>query len=417
MPDNMFIDIKKECYAIASVNGSAAELKMYGQVVEKRPKNFWTGKEVEGNFIVMEEFIEDLKVLENVKKITIRMNSVGGNVYAALPIYNRLKELKAHKTVIVDGVAMSAASFIMCAADTVKVNESSLIMVHKASLFIFWESYNADGLRKDADFLDTVDRTIAAAYEKKTGLGADEVMRLMSEETYMTGKEAVAKKFADGLTDEKPVTIAASADGRTLWVNGSAERLFFPLSGLPEGYLITGDPAEGGPAGPEADESNIDKPGQAGGKEQSFIMAKDFEELKKEDPQLAEKLMAEAQAAASAELEGKAGEAGKAERDRIREIDEISALFDDETVRDAKYGEKPCTAQEMSYRAALKAAKDGKAFMAALEADAEGSGAGGVGASPPPEDKKPEGDKEDAEAEGRKAGKEYAKMTGGNKDE
>lgn len=76
-----------------------------------------------------------------------------------------------------------------------------------------------------------------------------------------------------------------------------------------------------------------------------------------------------------------------AERQRLREIDAIAALYDPELVQAAKYGENPCTAQELAYQAAKKAASqaagEGKAFLAAMAADAQA--AGEVGAAPTPE--------------------------------
>lgn len=46
-----------------------------------------------------------------------------------------------------------------------------------------------------------------------------------------------------------------------------------------------------------------------------------------------------------------------AEEKRLREIDEIACLYDPATVEAAKYGPDACTAQEMAYRAALRAAQ------------------------------------------------------------
>ena len=47
------------------------------------------------------------------------------------------------------------------------------------------------------------------------------------------------------------------------------------------------------------------------------------------------------------------------EDQRIWEIDEIAHLFDRETVEDAKYGPTACTAQDLSYRAAVEAVQKG----------------------------------------------------------
>ena len=82
-----------------------------------------------------------------------------------------------------------------------------------------------------------------------------------------------------------------------------------------------------------------------------------------------------------------ASQAAAAERQRLADIDAVAGVFDAELVREAKYGDTPCTAQELAYRAAVKAAAQGKSFLAGLMADAANSGAAGVGATPPPSDK------------------------------
>ena len=93
-------------------------------------------------------------------------------------------------------------------------------------------------------------------------------------------------------------------------------------------------------------------------------MANNLEELRAENAELAAQIEGEVRAAVSAENTSAVEKATAAERRRISEIDEIACLYDEETVRDAKYGEHPCSAAEMAFRAATKAAKEGSAFMA-----------------------------------------------------
>ncbi|HCS73026.1 MAG TPA: hypothetical protein DIW17_04035 [Clostridiales bacterium] len=66
---------------------------------------------------------------------------------------------------------------------------------------------------------------------------------------------------------------------------------------------------------------------EAESKPMKKIMAKNLEELRAENPELAEQILAEAQATVSANA------AVETERRRIAEIDEIAALYDDETVK------------------------------------------------------------------------------------
>jgi len=375
---NTAVNIQREFYTMASVNGNEAEIIMYGEIVEERPRDWWTDEPLEGNYIVLDEFLKDLQEISGATNITIRLNSVGGDAYAAIPIHNRLRELKAKKTVIVDGVAMSGGSLIMCAADTVKVNASSLIMIHKCWSRI-WGGFNSDELRKLAESQDAVDKAQASIYKRKTGMSEEDILSMMADETYMTGTEAVEKGFADELMEGEAPDIAASADLSTIYVNGRALRLTNPLSNLPES-IPTVNPDE------ESVETNTNnEPAETGGQEGGKTMAKNLEELRAENPELAEQIMAEAKAAASQDA-GAVNAAVEAERKRIADIDEIAALYDDETVYEAKFGEKPCTAQEMAFAAAKKAAKEGQKFVGDLKDDTKASGADDVNATPAAEE-------------------------------
>ena len=206
-------------YCMERISDTEAEISLYGDIVQRRPMDWNTGKPSEGQYIILSEFLKDLKAIEDVSKLTVRIHSAGGNAYDAITIHNRLKELPAEITVIVDGIAMSGGSLIMCAAKKVKVNPASLVMIHKCWSFV-WDAMNADELRKMAESNDAVDRAQAAIYHAKTGMSETDLLALMGNETYMTGREAVDKGFADELIDGEAPDIAASADRRTIYYCG-----------------------------------------------------------------------------------------------------------------------------------------------------------------------------------------------------
>ena len=216
-------NIKKQCYAMSSTDGDRAEIQMYGDVVETWPKNWWTGERLDGNYIAQDEFLLDLKKVDGCKDVTIRLNSYGGDAAVGILIHNRLRELAANGTkltCVVDGVAMSAGSVIMCACDNVRVNPSSLVMIHKGWMFLYG-GYNADDMRKIVESLDSYDMAMVTIYRRKCGLSDTVISRMMSDETYMTGKEAIEKGFADEIIeDAEPLDIVASADGHSLFVRG-----------------------------------------------------------------------------------------------------------------------------------------------------------------------------------------------------
>lgn len=362
------IRINRQFYTMATTDGTNAEITMYGEIVEQRPKDWWTDEPIDGDFIVGSEFLEDLKQIENCSNITIRMNSGGGDAATSILIHNRLRELaKAgkHLTCIVDGIAMSGGSLIMCACDTVKVHASSLIMIHKC-WSIVWGAYNADELRKLADSNDAYDKIQASIYVRKTGKSETQILHMMSDTTYMTGREAIDKGFANELTEaEEPLQIAASANRRTLYV-GQRKMHLAPGMILPDSIPTV----ETGAVPVTANKNQVDN--NEGGTQ----MANTIEELRAEYPDLVAQLAQEERAAAVQE-----------ERSRIRDIDDVAGLFPAELVTNAKYGENICTAQELAYRAAQAAKKNGSQFLSNMAADAHASGAAAVPAAPVPEEK------------------------------
>ncbi len=378
------INIKRPFYTMATKEGNTAEILMYGNIVVKQPKDFWTGKPIEGNYIIGDEFLKDLKQIEGCSEITIRLNSEGGDAGVSILIHNRLRELasKGAKLIcIVDGVAMSGGSLIMCACDTVKVNASSLIMIHKCWSLLLGP-YNADELRNLAKSNDAYDEAQSSIYTRKTGLSKTQILHMMADTTYMNGTEAKEKGFADEVLEEEPIQIAASADRRTLYV-GQREMRLMPGVMLPESIPKV-------EAGAVPVETNTNEQNEGGS-----TMANTIEELRKENPELVAQLV-------SAERAAERADAIQAEQKRLQEIDDLAGLFSADLVREAKYGEKACSAQELSYRAAVDAAKNGKQFLAKMTADAKESNAGAVPAAPAhdPEPKaaEPKTDQEKEEA-------------------
>lgn len=380
------VNIDRGPYSMKMDDGENAEITMYGEVVETHPTHWWTGEPLEGDFIAQDDFLRDLNNLANAKSLTIRMNSVGGDSLVGMVIHNRLRELSAkgtHLICIVDGAAMSAASVIMSACDEVRINPASLVMIHRCWGYM-WGGYNADDLRKNAEMFDAYDRAAVTTYQRKTKIAQADLLRMMGETTWLTGAEAVEKGFADKLIeDAEPLEIAASADGRSLFVRGRAFHLT-PGMFAPD-TIPTVTPEAAAPA--ETDTNPPAQTGNEGGK----IMAKNLIELRKEDPELFAQLMAEANASVSASAGGGAqvpmpqgsdgDDRARAERQRLQEIDALAGLFDAETINAAKYGDHPCTAQEMVYQAAQKASQQGQKFLAALEADTAASGTQDVGAA------------------------------------
>nr|DAP69481.1 MAG TPA: Putative ATP dependent Clp protease [Caudoviricetes sp.] len=142
------------------------------------------------------------------EEITLNIASNGGDVFAASEIYTMLKASGKRIVVNVQGLAASAASVISMAGDTVRISPTAHIMIHKASTGIVG---NSDDLEHQSTVLNSIDESIALAYEMKTGLKQPELLDLMAKETWLNAKTAVDKGFADEImffdNDEEEIMV------------------------------------------------------------------------------------------------------------------------------------------------------------------------------------------------------------------
>lgn len=384
------VSVQNAAYAMATSDGSTAEITMYGDIYDQRPIDPWTGEEIPGDFILLDDFLNDLEQVRSCKEILIRINSYGGDCGVSLTIHNKLRELArdgAKLTCVVDGYAMSGGSIIMCACDNVQVNPSSLIMIHKCWLSL-WGGYNSDELRNYAKQMDAWDKAAVEVYKRKTGLSDTVLIHMMADTTHMVGREAVEKGFADELLDNaEPLNIAASADGRALFVRGKKYA-------LAPGMIAPDDIPTVTPETAGSDETNIDTPDEPGSEGGNSMT---LDELRAQYPELVEQI--EAGVNASGSDSESIAQATQTERNRLAEIDEVAGLFDPQLVHEAKYGETACSAAELAYRAAREAAKKGSTFLAGLMEDAEASGNNDVPAVPGEVEEKDESDPTTPEAQ------------------
>lgn len=191
MPERPKIEPLMRLQPVAESDG-VYELLIYGDIGE----SWWTES------VTAQSVAQQLNDLDGtVATINVRINSYGGSVADGLAIYNALKRHKAAKAVTVDGVAMSSASLIAMAGDTVSMPPTSILMIHAPWGGVYG---NAKELRQYADVLDTFSASMADAYVKKSGKSKEEILGLLQdgEDHYYTGEEAVAAGFADAVDSD-----------------------------------------------------------------------------------------------------------------------------------------------------------------------------------------------------------------------
>ncbi len=337
-----------KCWEIKNISEQEAEILIYGPIFDEK----YFDEEISPK-----QLADELKEAGDVKKITVRINSPGGSVFAGQAIHSILKSHKAEVIVRVDGLAASAASVVAMAGDTVIMPRNSMMMIHNP-----WTIGIGDenDFRKLADDLSKIRESMIAAYQDKSGMDRDKLVEMLDEETWLTAEEAVEYGLADQLDEDNQV--AASLKGSTLIVNGYE----FDVSKFKKKPPVS-DKA-GRDAGfnnsrhykiPEIAAFKTNKQDKEG---DDTMEINNIDDLRTNFPELV------------AEIESQAKEKGaEEERKRIQGIDEISNTIDPQLVAKAKY-EEPMTAEQLAFEALKADAVKGKQYLNDLDQDNDDSG-------------------------------------------
>lgn len=366
---NERVGVVKPYNIVIDEENNSASIDMYGEVVERRPVDFWTGEPVQGNFIALDEFLSDLDRLKTKNNITVHINSVGGDLYSGVAIYNRLKNLPGNITTINDGLAASAGSVIFMAGSSRKMNAGSNLMLHQAMGFLYGY-YNNNDLKDVAKQLTAANKAGINIYAEATGLDPEAIKAQVDRETWLTGREAVEAGYATELIEsDMPISMSLTADRSKMIVNGVSLSTR-GMSNIPAGIPVL--PADS-IVSPAASAPMDDKKSE---ERNTDMELKNIEELRAAFPDLV------AQAEAAARAEGRT--AGIAEeRSRIEGIEAIeNAIADKALITGAKYGENPLTAEQLAFKAMQAQAAIGASVLQSMTQDSRESGAEGVSAVP-----------------------------------
>lgn len=126
----------------------------------------------------------------NVTEIGVHINSYGGEVAEGVAIYNALKAHSAHVTTVCEGFACSIASVVFMAGDDRIMRDSSLLMLHNASMPAWGD---ANDHRKAAEDLEVITELSKTAYlsHASEALTREKLTEIMDAETWVTPEQAL----------------------------------------------------------------------------------------------------------------------------------------------------------------------------------------------------------------------------------
>jgi ATP-dependent protease ClpP protease subunit len=169
---------------------------------------------------------EQLEAASAGEETVIEINSPGGSCFECIAIFNTIREFaKSHPvSVIINGIAASAASVIAIAART--VNPQAKVEVSENSIFFIHNPYDfSEGdyrkMQKKADYLQRLAAMFANIYSGVSGQGVKKTRAAMDAETYYIGREIQDAGFANSLqvinqnsesTSEARAALIASAE-------------------------------------------------------------------------------------------------------------------------------------------------------------------------------------------------------------
>lgn len=152
-------------------------------------------------------FVNEIRGI-TAKRINVRLNTPGGDVFDGTAIHNALRAHPAEVVVHIEGVAASAGSFIALAGDEVRMANNAYYMIHNASGGVFG---GADDMRTYASLLEKINGNIASMYAAKSGKDPDHYRELMDAETWFTSDEALAEGLIDTVYAAAPAKLASRA--------------------------------------------------------------------------------------------------------------------------------------------------------------------------------------------------------------
>ena len=200
------------CFTMKA-EGEEAEVMVYSTLVSEK----WWEKSPAVSTKDFDKALKDAK--ENgAKKLNIRINSPGGEVYAAVAMRSMVINNKFESVrVMIEGLCASAATlFATIPGAHVVIAEGSEFMIHNP-MTICWG--NAAEMEEVADHLHKMEDQFHTMYAAKTGKAEDQIKEWMDATTWFSPQEAIDNGFCDELLSTEKVAACASAEDLAMLKN------------------------------------------------------------------------------------------------------------------------------------------------------------------------------------------------------
>ncbi|MCS2478483.1 Clp protease ClpP [Bacteroides faecis] len=106
------------------LNEKTASLLLYGEISDEGGDGKIASRDIVNELMYMDGSYENLN---------IRINSIGGDVYPGIAIFNAIRQCRSNVTIYIDGIAASIAGVIALCGKRVEMSRYSRMMLHNVS--------------------------------------------------------------------------------------------------------------------------------------------------------------------------------------------------------------------------------------------------------------------------------------------
>jgi len=148
--------------------------------------------------VTAQDFVSDLRAA-GTGPLDLHVNCEGGEVFDGLAIYEALVQHPGHVRATVDGIAASAASFVIQAANERVVARNARVMIHDAHGLAVG---NARDMLAMAALLDDLSDNIASIYAERSGKSTATwraAMQAGADGTWYSADAAITAGLADSI--------------------------------------------------------------------------------------------------------------------------------------------------------------------------------------------------------------------------
>lgn len=184
------------------LNEKTACLLLYGEISDEGGDGKIASRDIVNELMYLDAGYENLN---------IRINSIGGDVYPGIAIFNAIRQCNSNVTIYIDGIAASIAGVIALCGRRVEMSRYARMMLHNVSGGCY-------GNKKDlADMIATIESledTIGEIIGDRCGKSKEEVKSAYFDGTdhWLKADEALSLGLIDAIYDVEAVPEESTTD-------------------------------------------------------------------------------------------------------------------------------------------------------------------------------------------------------------